>query len=109
MRKKQKLPPKTKKQKSPPKTKLLLLPEVLSDGYTFDAFSELMRRQDLDSIERILEITSPSDGFRKWLIPVLWRFYCNSGPRVWHSRTLLKEELRYSSQIATKLKESSHL
>ena len=98
-----------KKQSPPLKIKLDLLPEVLSDGYTFDAFSELIQRQDLNRLEKILGISSPSDGFREWLIPVFWRFYCNSEPRVWNSRALLKNELRNAARLATKLKECSDL
>jgi hypothetical protein len=39
------------------------LPDVLSDGYTFDAFSTLIRRQRLDVIEKTLALESPCMAF----------------------------------------------
>ena len=97
------------KQKPKRKTELVGLPAAASNDFAFDAFSDLILRQPLDMIENVLAIASPCDGFRDWLIKVLWRFYCNNGPRVWNSRAVLKKALRESAQLATDLTKSAHL
>jgi hypothetical protein len=73
-------------------------------------FVALIQESDFKKIEETsLKLPSPSEGFRKWLIKVLWLFYRNSGEHVWNSRNILKDELRKSAELAADLKVSAHL
>src|SRR5262245_56231090 len=86
------------KTKSPPKADL-----------SFGAFSELALQLPLANIEEVFGFVSPSEGFRDWLIKVLWRFYCNNGDHIWNNRAILKQHLRHAAVLASKLKDSADL
>jgi hypothetical protein len=71
-------------------------------------FLESIQTSDhLAKIEATLLLPSPSEGFRDWLIKVLWRFYCTNGAHVGNSRAIFKRELLESARLATKLKISA--
>ena len=87
----------------------LIRPDDLGHGLTTEQFSALVSRKALDKVEATLGITSPSDGFRRSLTTILWRFYLNSLPEaeLIFSRTALKKELRRASRHAEKLQASA--
>ena len=77
----------------------------------FDTFSALVHKQRLDKVEKILAIPSPSEGFRDWLIKLLWRLDRESqrSVRAKSSRAALKMELRKSAKLAEKLRLSAEI
>ena len=83
------------------------------DQKAFRQFAALIEENErkLERIEEALEIPSPSEGFRDWLIKVLWRLdrSSQSDARVRSSRAALKRELRKSANLAAKLKASAWL
>jgi hypothetical protein len=91
-------------------TRLITTPDE-EHRQNFDAFSARVKKQRLDKIEKILAIPSPSDGFRVWLIKVLWRLDRNSQrrARVMSSRADLKAELRKSAKLAERLRASAEI
>ena len=77
-------------------------------GIIRERFAALIRvSPDLKKIETTLQLPSPSEGFRDWLIKVLWRFYCNNGAHAGNSRAILKRELLRSARLASDLKLSA--
>jgi hypothetical protein len=97
------------KRKIPKSGAEIIRPDDPGHSVTFERFSAIVREAGLEKIESTLGFKPPDDGFRHWLLRVLWHFYSNSLPEagVMFNRNELKKELRCAAELAEKLEISA--